>query len=265
MPAQTHAGAVGGQLLGAIGSAVDIAAAIGYGLGTVLNFIVPGIGSLIGTIIGTLLGDAFGSTPHPAAIDLIDQAGYLYGFSHYQTSASDGGSYNIPDPMATAAVSIVNAYLTAVKGAALDHSKQVTLGYMTDPAQFYINGTPGHTNGGFLIADYAVHAAALDVLQNIEVIGGDLLLEACPPGLAVDLSAAPASARHHAIERRPGADRHHADTIAALGGRTDRHHERRPQRRAGLRILFNNREAINALMAVYPDFGFYRGLDCNLC
>ena len=27
----------------------------------------------------------------------------------------------------------------------------------------------------------------------------------------------------------------------------------------------NNREAINALIAANPGFGFYRGLDCNFC
>ena len=259
VPAQTHAGAVGGQLLGAIGSAVGIAAAISYGLGTVLNFIVPGIGSLIGTIIGTLLGDAFGSTPHPAAIDLIDQAGYLYGFSHYQTSASDGGSYNIPDPMATAAVSIVNAYLTAVKGAALDHSKQVTLGYMTDPAQFYINGTPGHTNGGFLIADYAVHAAALDVLQNIEVIGGDLLLKRAhqaspsihplppPPPDTTPSNGDPGPTGTTPTPSQPSA----AEQIATMSGDLSVAQD--------YENYLNNREAINALMAVYPDSAFTAG------
>jgi outer membrane lipoprotein SlyB len=160
VPAKSHAGAIGGQLLGAIGS-----------------FIVPGIGSLIGTILGTVVGDLFGNTPHPAATDLIDQAGDHYAATHYQTSASDGGSYSVPDQMADPALAIINGYLSTVKGAALDHSKQVTIGYQTDPAS-YIVGVPSHPDAGlFFSTGYAVQAAAVDLLQHLEVIGGDLLMK----------------------------------------------------------------------------------------
>jgi hypothetical protein len=177
VPAQTHEGAVGGQLLGAIGSAAGIAAALSGALGTVLGFIAPGIGSLIGTILGTLIGDAFGNVPHPAAVDLLDQAGTLYAATHYQVSASDGGDYSTPDQLAVPALAIINAYLGAVKGAAFDHHKQVTLGYQANPV-FYINGVPGHPAiGTYLYPNAAVQAAALDVLQNTEVIGGDLLMK----------------------------------------------------------------------------------------
>jgi hypothetical protein len=176
-PAQTHQGAVGGQLLGAVGSAVGITAALSGALGTVLGFIAPGIGSLIGTILGTLIGDAFGNVPHPAAVDLLDQAGTLYAATHYQVSATDGGDYSTPDQLAVPALAIINAYLGAVKGAAFDHSKQVTLGYQANPV-FYIDGVPGHPAiGTYLYPNAAVQAAALDVLQNTEVIGGDLLMK----------------------------------------------------------------------------------------
>jgi hypothetical protein len=129
VPAQTHEGAVAGQVFGAIGSAAGISAALSGALGTVLGFIVPGLGSLLGTILGTLIGDAFGNVPHPAAVDLLDQHGYLYAATHYQVSASDGGDYSTPDQLVVPALAIINAYLGAVKGAALDHSRQVTLGY----------------------------------------------------------------------------------------------------------------------------------------
>jgi hypothetical protein len=176
-PAQTHEGAVGGQLLGAVGSAIGITAAIANLLGSALNFLLPGVGSLLGTILGTLIGDAFGSVPHPAATDLLDQQGTLYAATNYQVSASDGGDYSAPDQMAVPALAIINAYLSAVKGAALDHSKQVTLGYQANP-EFFINGVPGHPAiGTFLSPNAAVQAAALDVLQNTEVIGGDLLMK----------------------------------------------------------------------------------------
>jgi hypothetical protein len=161
VPAKSHAGAIGGQLLGAIGS-----------------LIVPGLGTLIGDILGTVIGDLFGNTPHPAATDLIDQAFDHYAATHYQTSASDSGSYSVPDQMADPALAIINGYLSTVKGAALDHSKQVTIGYQTDPQPSYIIGVPSHPAAGvFFGTGYAVQAAAVDVLQHTEVIGGDLLMK----------------------------------------------------------------------------------------
>jgi hypothetical protein len=173
-PAETHQGAVGGQLLGAVGSAIGISAALSGALGAVLGFIAPGIGSLLGTVLGTLIGDSLGSHPHPAAVDTIDPAGDRYGYTHSQVSASDGGDYSIPDPMAAAAVSIINTYLGAVKGITLDHAKQTMIGYVTDPSFRYVNGwMPTHKYLSFVKPDDAVHAAALDILQHIEVIGGD--------------------------------------------------------------------------------------------
>ena len=159
VPAKTHEGAVGGALFGAIG-----------------NIILPGgLGSFIGTIVGTLIFNHFGTSPSPGAVDLLDQAGYFYNYHQYQ--ASDHGTYDYPDKMAPIADGIINAYLQAVHGAALDHSKQVTLGYIVNPDLLFITGTPGHTDRSFTNADDAVHAAALDALQNLEVIGGDLLLK----------------------------------------------------------------------------------------
>jgi hypothetical protein len=161
VPAKSHAGAIGGQLLGAIGS-----------------FLLPGVGSLIGTILGTVVGDLFGNTPHPAATDLLDQAGDHYAATHYQTSSSDGGAFSVPDQMADPALAVINGYLKAVNGAVLDHSKQVTIGYQTAPQSSYIIGVPSHPAAGvFFATGYAVQAAAVDVLQHLEVIGGDLLFK----------------------------------------------------------------------------------------
>ena len=127
VPAKTHEGAVGGELLGAIG-----------------NFILPGgLGSFLGTILGTLIFNHFGTRPSPGAVDLLDQAGNLYGSHEYQ--ASDHGTYDYPDKMAPAADAIINAYLRAVNGVALDHYKQVTLGYIVEsgPA-FYQRDAGAH-------------------------------------------------------------------------------------------------------------------------
>jgi hypothetical protein len=254
-PAQTHEGAVGGQLLGAVGSAIGISAAISFGLGSVLNFIVPGLGSLVGTILGTLIGDLFGNTPHPAATDLIDQAGDHYGFTNYQTS--EGGGYGIPDQMSAAAISIVNAYLGAVKGAALDHSKQVTLGYQSAPAS-YINGVPGHPAiGTFLLSpDAAVQAAALDLLQNTEVIGGDLLMKRAhqnsssshsQPALTDDPTTQNGDVGATGTATQPSA----AEQLAVMGGDLAMAQD--------YENYLNNREAINALMAANPNSAFTAG------
>jgi hypothetical protein len=227
VPAKTHEGAVGGALFGAIG-----------------NLILPGgLGSLIGTILGTLIGNQFGTTPSPGAVDLLDQAGRFYGYRPYQYS--DQGSYEPSEKMAKAAADIVNMYLDAVDGVVLDHSKQVTVGYIKNPGLLYIKGTPGHTDRSFTSADDAVHAAALDVLQNIEVIGGDLLLkrahqnspsnipEPLPSGIPVVSQVSVAS------------------QLVTMAGDLSVAQD--------YENYLNNREAINALMAANPESAFTAG------
>jgi hypothetical protein len=237
VPAKSHAGEIGGQLLGAIGS-----------------LIVPGLGTLIGDILGTVIGDLFGNTPHPAATDLLDQAGYLYAATHYQTSASDGGAFSVPDQMADPALAIINGYLGAVKGAALDHSKQVTLGYQTAPQPSYIVGVPSHPAAGvFFGTGYAVQAAAVDVLQHTEVIGGDLLLKRAhqnssfydpPPMPPADPSGDPGPT---GAPIQPIASTQLAIMSGDLGVAQDYEN------------YLNNREAINALMAANPNSAFTAG------
>jgi hypothetical protein len=248
VPAQTHEGAVGGQLLGAVGSAIGISAALSGVLGGVLGFIAPGIGSLMGTVLGTLIGDALAPHPHPAALDLIDQVGYLYGYTHSQISASDGGDYTIPDPMAAAAVSIINTYLGAVKGAALDHSTQTQIGYVTDPSFRYIDGwAPTHQYYSFLGPDDAVHRAALDVLQHTEVIGGDLLLKRAHANSTASIpDPKPEWAGLITPSSQSGTEKL-ATLSADLSVAQDYEN------------YLNNREAINALMATNPNSAFAAG------
>jgi hypothetical protein len=243
-PAQTHEGAVGGQLLGAVGSAIGIA--LGTGLGAVLNFIIPGIGSLIGTIVGTLIGDAIGSHPHPAAVDVIDQAGDHYSYAH--SSVAEGGTYDAPDKMAAATVDIINAYLRAVHGIVLDHSKQTMVGYVTDPDFRYINGwVPSHTYLSFISPYDAVHAAALDVLQNVEMIGGDLLLKRAHQNSPSNIAdPGPEWSGLTAASSQSGAEKL-ATLSADLSVAQDYEN------------YLNNREAINALMAANPDSAFTAG------
>jgi uncharacterized membrane protein YeaQ/YmgE (transglycosylase-associated protein family) len=231
VPAKSHAGAVGGQLLGAIGS-----------------FLLPGIGSLLGTMLGTVIFDAFSNTPHPAATDLIDQRGYFYSATNYQSA--EGGDYGVANKMADPALAIINGYLNAVNGAALDHSKQVTIGYQTDP-QSYISGVPTHPAAGvFYAPGFAVQAAAVDVLQHTEVIGGDLILKRAhanssfhnpPPMPPADQSGDPGPT---GAPIQPIATTQLAIMSGDLGVAQDYEN------------YLNNREAINALMAANPDSAF---------
>ncbi len=229
VPAQTREGAIGGQLFGAIG-----------------GFILPGgLGSLIGTILGTWLGNQFGTTASPSAVDLLDQAGDHYGFGHYQSA--DQGSYEGPDKMAPAAAAIINAYLGAVDGAALDHSKQVVIGYSKNPDVLYVTGTPGNANRSFTDANDAVHAAALDVLQNLEVIGGDLLMKRAHQNSPSNIpEAGPARGGMPGQSQLSGADQ-----LATMAGDLSVAQD--------YENYLNNREAINALIAANPGSAFAIG------
>jgi hypothetical protein len=246
VPAQTHEGAVGGQLFGAIGSALEVSGVLGELLGGVFDFIIPGIGSLVGTILGTLVGDAIASHPHPAAVDTIDPAGDHYGYTH--SSVAEGGTYVAPDKMAVATDAIINAYLHAVNGVTLDHSKQTMVGYVTDPDFRYINGwVPSHTYLSFISPDDAVQAAALDVLQHIEMIGGDLLLKRAHQNSPSNIpDAGPEWNGLTAASSQSGAEK-----LATMSGDLSVAQD--------YENYLNNREAINALMAANPDSAFTAG------
>jgi 20S proteasome alpha/beta subunit len=228
--AQNEDGAVGGQLLGAIGSAIGISL-VGQGLGFVLDTILPGIGSLIGTILGTLIGNLFGgSAQHPAATYTVDPGSYLYAANFSAVSASDGGDPSIPQAMAGGVANIVNAYLTAVGGVALGYSTRQLIGYQTDiPSEPYIVGNLGinpNTLPHYAQANDAVNAAALDLLHDTEAVGGDLLL------------------------KRAHQDSQYTDVVTLSGDlQVAEDYER----------YLNNREVINALIAANPNTAFTAG------
>jgi hypothetical protein len=236
--AKTHEGAVGGQLLGAVGSA------IGTLIGGIGNFILPGVGALIGTVLGTWIGNHFGTQASPSAVDLLDQAGDHYGFGHYQSA--DSGSYEAPDQMAAAAAAIVNTYLSAVNGAALDHSKQAVIGYSKNPDVLYVSGVPGNANHSFTDVNDSVHAAALDLLQHTEVIGGDLLMKRAHQNSPSNIPETQLGGGAPGKAQISGAEQ-----LVTLS--------------ADLRVAqdyenyLNNREAINAVMAAYPESSFTAG------
>jgi hypothetical protein len=150
----------------------------------------------------------------------------------------------VPDQLADSALAIINGYLKAVNGAVLDHSKQVTIGYQTTPQSSYIVGVPSHPAAGvFFATGFAVQAAAVDVLQHLEVIGGDLLLKRGhhnssfynpPPMPPADPSGDPGPT---GAPIQPIASTQLAILSADLGVAQDYEN------------YLNNREAINALMA----------------
>jgi hypothetical protein len=195
-------------------------------------------------VLGTFIGNHFGTQASPSAVDLLDQAGDHYGFGHYQSS--DGGSYETPDQMAAAAASIINTYLAAVKGAALDHSRQATVGYLKNPDVLYVNGAPGHTDRSFVDINDSVHAVALDVLQHLEVIGGDLLMKRAHQNSPSNIPETQAGGGAPGQSQMSGAAQ--LVTIAA-DLRVAQDYEN----------YLNNREAINALMAANPDSAFTAG------
>ncbi len=226
-PAETQAGAITGQLLGAVG-ALAAATAIGQGVGLLLDIIVPGIGSLIGTLLGTMIGDAFGhGVPHPTSVDLIEPSGKLYAGHHW--AEDDGGDANLSHQLSSAVTEIVNAYLTAVDGMAIDHGKSIMIGYQTGyPAEPYITGwiPNGAAVQHFASAADAVTEVAIDILRNTETIGGNLLLK---------------RAHFHS---------NYADTGTLSGDlQVAQDYER----------YLDNRDVINALMAAHPNSAFTAG------
>jgi Ca2+-binding RTX toxin-like protein/20S proteasome alpha/beta subunit len=240
--AQTQSGAIGGQIAGAIGSAIG-AAIVGQGLGLALNIVIPGLGSLIGTLVGTIIGDLIEGDPqHPYAEDTIDPSSYSYGSNRYYVAA--GGDGNAVDQMAAAASSVVNAYLTAVDGVGLAYSKQVHIGYQTvnqntpyfwgeygrvdlvdengEPVVYW--GTIYHP--AFATIDGLINAVAVDLVRSTEAIGGDLLLK---------------RAHQHS---------QYSDTMTLAADL---------QVAQDYKNYLGNREAINALMAAYPNSAFTAG------
>jgi hypothetical protein len=112
------------------------------------------------------------------------------------------------------------------------------VGYVTDPDFRSVSGwVPAHTYLSFVHFDDAVHAAALDVLQHTEVIGGDLLLKRAHQNSP---SSVPGPAPEYAGITTPS-EQSGAAQLATLS--------------ADLSVAqdyenyLNNREAINALIA----------------
>ncbi len=188
--AHTQDGAYGGQLMGAVGSIVGVA--LSQGLTFALSLVLPGIGSFIGTILGTIIGDAIGQQAQPLAETIVDMSANPLLYSDHLRFAINANA-SVSNAMGDGVKAIVNSYLNAVNGVAIDHSATATVGYHGSGTDLYfwsdrdlsiILDDPNNP-GVPLPANMYDYAKALDAVQdaanfllhNTEVVGGDLLLK----------------------------------------------------------------------------------------
>jgi hypothetical protein len=241
---ESQFGAVGGQLAGAVGSA--LAYSFSVTLGEVLNVFLPGVGAFFGTIIGTMLGDAIAGDPgYPKAFHDIEIIGSDP--THFQNrlvGTDDHGNASVSQEMGDQVPKIANSYLDAVQGAAIYYSGKVMIGYNAGAAPYqYITGWfPDGINGPsahFASATDAIQEGVRELLRNTEVIGGDLLIKRAHQAFMNGPHAAPTEIAPDFTD------------LATLGGdlRTAQDYEQ----------YLNDRETINALIELYPNSAFTAG------
>jgi hypothetical protein len=241
---ESQFGAVGGQLAGAVGSA--LAYSFSVGLGSALNVFLPGVGAFFGTIIGTIIGDAIAGDPaYPKAFHDVEIIGSDP--NHFQNrlfGTDDHGNAAISKEMGDQVTKIANSYLDAVHGAAIYYSGKVMIGYNAGAAPYqYITGWfPDGTTGPsahFSSATDAIQEGVRELLQNTEVLGGDLLVKRAHQAFINGPHAAPTEIASDFTD------------LASLGGdlRTAQDYEQ----------YLNDRETINALIELYPNSAFTAG------
>ena len=142
---ESHEGAVGGQLLGAVGSALGLSAVLNATITGFMGFLIPGLGSLFGTIIGTMLGDAIAGDPaYPKAYHDVRILGSDIHFTNRLVGTDDHGNAAVSQEMGDQVAKIANSYLDAVH---------------------------------FANATDAIQEGVRELLVNTEVIGGNLLMK----------------------------------------------------------------------------------------
>ena len=179
MQAESHEGAVGGQLLGAVGSALGMSAALNAALTGVLGFLIPGVGSFFGTIIGTMLGDAIAGDP--AAIRSARPGADSLGYTLHQPAGRRRlrqcpdheamGDQVVTSPTAISMPSMARRSTTAAGDDRLQRRSRAVSLYHRLVSERH-RPTAAFTN-----ANDAIQQGVRDLLQNTEVIGGDLLLK----------------------------------------------------------------------------------------
>jgi Ca2+-binding RTX toxin-like protein len=244
VPAESHEGAVGGQLLGAVGSALGLSAVINASLTGILGFLIPGLGSFFGTIVGTMLGDAIAGDPaYPKATHDVEILGSDTHFQNRLVGTDDHGNAAISKEMGDQVTAIANSYLDAVHGAAIGYSGKVMIGYNAGAAPYqYITGWfPNGTEvtPHFAQATDAIQEGVRELLVNTEVIGGDLLLKRAHQAFMNGPHPAPTEVSPDFSDL--------LSLSANLSVAQDYEN------------YLNNREAINALIAANPNSAFAVG------
>jgi hypothetical protein len=242
--AESKQGAVGGQLLGAVGSALGMSFVALQAITGILGFVIPGVGSFFGTILGTMLGDAIAGDPGaPKAVHDVQILGSDTHFTNRLVGTDDHGNAEVSRKMSAEVVTIANNFLDAIHGAGISYPGKVMIGYNDGSGPYdYITGWfPNGTEATprFTDPNDAIQEGVRELLIQTKVIGGDLLLkraqQAFIAGSHPDPYAEPTNFK---------------DLIGLSGDlRTAQDYE----------IYLNNREAINAVMAANPDTAFTAG------
>jgi Ca2+-binding RTX toxin-like protein len=242
--AESKQGAVGGQLLGAVGSALGMSFVALQAIGGILGFVIPGVGSFFGTIIGTMLGDAIAGDPGaPKASHDVQILGADTHFTNRLVGTDDHGNAEVSRKMSAEVVTIANKFLDSIHGAGISYPGKLMIGYSDGAgpydylAGWFPNGT--EVTPRFTDPNDAIQEGVRELLMQTEVIGGNLLLKRA----------------QHAFINGPHPDPYSEPTnfkdLIGLSGdlRTAQDYE----------IYLNNREAINAVMAAYPESAFTAG------
>jgi hypothetical protein len=242
--AESKQGAVGGQLLGAVGSALGVSFVALQALTGLLNFVIPGVGSFFGTILGTMLGDAIAGDPGaPKAFHDVQILGSDTHFTNRLVGTDDHGNAAVSQKMSGEVVTIANNFLDSIHGAGIFYPGKVMIGYNDGNGPYdYVTGWfPNGTEAAprFTDPNDAIQEGVRELLMQTEVIGGDLLLKRAQQAFI--------SGSHP----DPYSDPTNFKDLIGLSGdlRTAQDYE----------IYLNNREAINALMAANPDTAFTAG------
>jgi hypothetical protein len=241
---ESHEGAVGGQLFGAVGSALGLAAVINASLTGILGFLIPGLGSFFGTIVGTILGDAIAGDPvYPMAYHDVRILGSDTHFTNRLVGTDNHGNAAVSEQMGDQVATIANSYLDAVHGAGIAYSGKVMTGYNAGAAPYqYITGWfPNGTEVAphFANATDAIQEGVRELLVNTEVIGGDLLMKRAHQAFINGPHPAP-------TENSPD-----FSDLTSLSGNLSVAQD--------YENYLNNREAINALIAANPNTAFAAG------
>ena len=242
--AESKQGAVGGQLLGAVGSALGMSFVALQAITGLLNFVIPGVGSFFGTILGTMLGDAIAGDPGaPKAAHDVQILGSDTHFTNRLVGTDDHGNAEVSRKMSAEVVTIANNFLDAIHGAGISYPGKLMIGY-SDGAGPY-DYVAGWFPNGTEVAPRFTDRQRRHPGGRARAVDAD----------AGDRRRPLAKRAQQAFIAGPHPDPYDSPTdfsdLIDLSGdlRTAQDYEN----------YLNNREAINALMAANPESAFTAG------